>query len=288
MWSWVESVNTASGHHVINDIKHDDVVDKASPFLSDLSILDENTDDDTLVDISDPSYDEGDDNEDSLTTVTYMSDFTIFLDDSEDEDTLTTVTSLSNFTADLFDEDDISRSDYSSDESIDDVIDNASTFSSDLSILDENTDDDTSVDISDLSYNEDDDDEDSLTTVIYMSDFTIFLDDSEDEDTLTTVTSLSNFTADLFEDDISLSDYSSNDSLDDLSGVEGREEEKPFSSQSHNSKAYDQGMLKYSLMDTAHAILDELMASRRSHMLCTRPGKVHKYKVFWLIHDLDG
>ena len=258
MWSWVESVNTASGHHVINDIKHDDVVDKASPFLSDLSILDENTDDDTLVDISDPSYDEGDDNEDSLTTVTYMSDFTIFLDDSEDEDTLTTVTSLSNFTADLFDEDDISRSDYSSDESIDDVVDNASKFSSDLSILDESADDDTSVDISDLSYNEADDDEDSLTTVTYMSDFTIFLDDSEDEDTLTTVTSLSNF--DLFEDDISLSDYSSNDSLDDLSGVEGREEEKPFSSQSHNSKAYDQGMLKYSLMDTAHAILDELIA----------------------------
>ena len=217
MWSWVESVNTASGHHVINDIKHDDVVDKASPFLSDLSILDENTDDDTLVDISDPSYDEGDDNEDSLTTVTYMSDFTIFLDDSEDEDTLTTVTSLSNFTADLFDEDDISRSDYSSDESIDDVVDNASTFSSDLSILDENTDDDTSVDISDLSYNEDDDDEESLTTVTYMSDFTIFLDDSEDEDTVTTVTWLSNFTADLFdEDDISRSDYSSDESIDDV------------------------------------------------------------------------
>ena len=228
--------------------------------MSDLSILDESVDDDISVDISDLSYDEDDDNEDSLTTVTYMSDFTIFLDDSEDEDTLTTVTWLSNFTEDLFDEDDISLSDYSSDGSIDDVVDNASTFSSDLSILDESTNDDTSVDISDLSCDEDDDDEDSLTTVTYMSDFTIFLDDSEDEDTLTTVTWLSNFTADLFEDDMSLPDYSSNESLLDFYGSEGREEEKPFSSQSHNSKAYDQGMLKYSLMDTAHAILDELIA----------------------------
>ena len=228
LWSWVESVNTASGHHVINDIKHDDVVDKASPFSSDLSILDENTDDDTSVDISDLSYDEDDANEDSLTTVTYMSDFTIFLDDSEDEDTLTTVTSLSNFTADLFDEDDISLSDHSSDESIDNVVDNTSTFSTDLSILDECTDDDTSVYISDLSYDKDDDDEDSLTTVTYMSDFTIFLDGSEDEDTMTSDDGdvVVEFHGRSFEDDISLSDYSSNESFDDFSGVEGREEEK--------------------------------------------------------------
>ena len=78
----------------------------------------QSTDDDTSVD-SDLSYDEDDDDEDShtiQTTVTYLSDFTIFLDDCrEDEDTLTTVTSLSNFTADLLDEDDISLSDYSSD-----------------------------------------------------------------------------------------------------------------------------------------------------------------------------
>ena len=82
-----------------------------------------------------------------------------------------------------------------------------------------------SILISDLSYDKDDDAEDSLTTVTYMSDFTIFLDDSEDEDTLTTVTSLSNFTADLFdEDDVSLSDYSSDESLDDLYESEGGEE----------------------------------------------------------------
>ena len=122
LWSWFESVNTASGVHVVNDIKHDDVFDNASTISSDLSILDESTNDDTSVDVSDLSYNE-DDDEDSLTTVTYMSDFTVFLDDSEDEDTLTTVTSLSNFTADLFDDDEISLSDYSSDESLaDDAI----------------------------------------------------------------------------------------------------------------------------------------------------------------------
>ena len=77
----------------MNDIKHDNVFDNGSTISSDLSILDESTNDDTSVDVSDLSYDE-DDDEDSLTTVTYMSDFTVFLDDSEDEDTLTTVTSL--------------------------------------------------------------------------------------------------------------------------------------------------------------------------------------------------
>lgn len=89
--SWVETVNTASGLSVVQDSTYDDVnADNASTFSSDLSTLNE-TDDDIS---------------DSLTTVTYMSDFTIFLDESDDEDTLTTVTSLSNFTIFLDDSDD--------------------------------------------------------------------------------------------------------------------------------------------------------------------------------------
>ena len=144
LWSWVESVNTASGNHVVNNIKSDDVVDNASTFSSDLSILDESTDDDTSVDISDLSYDKDDDDEDSLTTVTYLSDFTIFFDDSEDEDTLTTVTSLSNFTADLFDEDD------DNEDSLTTV-----TYMSDFTI-----------------FLDDSEDKDTLTTVTSLSNFT--------------------------------------------------------------------------------------------------------------------
>ena len=100
--SWVDSVNTANGLYVVKDMKYDDLNDNASTISSDLSTLDE-----TSLDLCDMTDDESDDDiSDSLTTVTYMSDFTVFLDDNDEEDTLTTVTSLSNFTIFLEDSDD--------------------------------------------------------------------------------------------------------------------------------------------------------------------------------------
>ena len=97
MRSWVENVNTACGLSVAKDIAYDDDnADNAWTISSDLSTLD-------LSDMSDEESNE--DISESMTTVTSMSDFTVFLEDS-DEDTLTNVTSLSNFTIFLEDCDD--------------------------------------------------------------------------------------------------------------------------------------------------------------------------------------
>ena len=72
-------MNTSKGINVVVDKTYEDDIDDASTTISDLSSLDDTSDD------------EHDD--DSLTTVTYMSDFTIFLDD--DEDMATTLPLLS-------------------------------------------------------------------------------------------------------------------------------------------------------------------------------------------------
>ena len=89
----------------MNDIKHNDVDNDATSISSDLSRLDENTDDDISLHCSELSYDDDDDNdniEDSLTTVTYMSDFTIFLQD------YSSVESVDDFSESEIGEDNIS------------------------------------------------------------------------------------------------------------------------------------------------------------------------------------
>lgn len=165
VWSWVESVNIANGLFVPGDVKHEHVDDDASTISSDLSFMEEYSDDNTSVDISDLSYgedndylddslieelsdentsapisdlsiDEDDDDDDSLTTVTYLSDFSIFLGDSDDS--FTTVTSLSNYTLDLFDVDDVSISDLDSLDFSESENDGGDHFQEKLNILDQN------------------------------------------------------------------------------------------------------------------------------------------------------
>ena len=151
----------------------------------------------------------------------------------------------------------------------------ASTVSSDLSINEEYSNDNTSVDISDLSYDEDNDyndeitssafsglsndeddgdadDDDSLTTVTYLSDFTIFLGDSDDS--FTTVTSLSNYTLDLFDDDdISILD------LDSLDFSENKNDTGVHFTEKCNTLDQNSNH-HFTLSDTVKTLLDQIIA----------------------------